>query len=90
MLSILKDTPLEKYYEKNKFPILTEEEYIDIVINQLEYLDPKIVIQRLTGDPYKEDLIEPKWTLNKIHTLNSIDKIMNKNNIYQGDKKLRN
>ena len=86
MLSILKNTPLETYYKKNKFHILTEDEYINIVINQLEYLNTKIIIQRLTGDPKKEDLIKPLWTTNKIHTLNIIDKIMNKNNIYQGDK----
>jgi len=90
MLSVLKNTPLEEYYSRHKFHILSEEEYIDIVIKQLRHLNPKIVIQRLTGDPTKEDLIEPKWTTNKIHTLNSIDKIMSKNDLYQGDKILRN
>lgn len=86
MLSILKNTPLETYYKKNNFHILTKEEYIDITIKQLRHLNPKIVIQRLTGDPMKEELIEPKWTTKKIDVLNTIDKIMNKNNIYQGDK----
>ena len=86
MLQILKDTPLEKYYQKHKFHILSEDEYIDIVVKQLEYLNSEIVIQRLTGDPMKDDLILPKWTLNKIHTLNGIDKKMRSENIYQGDK----
>ena len=86
MLSILKNTPLETYYKKNNYHILTKEEYIDITIKQLRHLNPKIVIQRLTGDPMKEDLIEPKWTTKKIDVLNTIDKIMAKNNIYQGDK----
>ena len=86
MLSILKNTPLETYYKKNNFHILTKEEYIDITIKQLRHLNPKIVIQRLTGDPMKEELIEPKWTTKKIDVLNTIDKIMAKNNIYQGDK----
>lgn len=86
MLSVLKNTPLETYYKKNKFHILTKEEYIDIIVEQLRHLNPKIVIQRLTGDPMKEELIEPKWTTKKIDVLNEIDKIMNKNNIYQGDK----
>ena len=86
MLSILKNTPLETYYKKNKFKILTKEEYIDITIEQLRHLNPKIVIQRLTGDPMKEELIEPQWTTKKIDILNSIDKIMAKNNIYHGDK----
>ena len=85
-LSILKDTPLEKYYEKNKFPILSEKQYVDIVVKELEYLNPKTVVQRLTGDPQISDLIEPKWAVKKINILNDIDKKMSKENIYQGDK----
>ena len=86
MLSILKNTPLEKLYKIKPFEILTEEQYIDIVTTQLEYLNPKIVIQRLTTDPVKNDLIAPLWTVKKIDILNSIDKKMAKENIYQGDK----
>ena len=86
MLSILKDTPLEKYYKIKPFHILTKEEYIDIVIRQLEYLNPKIVIQRLTGDPMKDELIAALWTTKKRVVLNSIDKEMVKQNTYQGIK----
>ncbi|MBR3898003.1 MAG: TIGR01212 family radical SAM protein [Bacilli bacterium] len=86
MLLVLKDTPLEKYYKNNKFHILTKDEYVDIVTEQLKYLNPKIVIQRLTADPPKDDLIEPKWTIKKIDVLNSIDKKMKRDNIYQGEK----
>lgn len=86
MLSILKNTPLEKYYQIKPFHILTKEEYTNIVINQLEHLNPKIVVQRLTGDPMKEELIAPLWTTKKIDVLNSIDKEMQKRNTYQGIK----
>ena len=86
MLHIIKNTDLADYYEKHPFHILTEEEYIDIVISQLEYLDPKIVIHRITGDPKKEDLIAPTWLLKKFCVLNDIDKEMVKRNTYQGAK----
>ena len=86
MIAILKDTTLEKNYYKNKFKVLTKDEYISIVIKQLEYLNPKIVIHRLTEDPIKEDLIEPKWLTKKIDILNNLDKIMSKRDICQGDK----
>ena len=86
MLHILKNTPLEEIYEKEKFHILTKEEYIDIVINQLEQLDENIVIHRITGDPKKEDLIAPTWLLKKFCVLNDIDKEMVKRNTYQGAK----
>ena len=85
MLSILKNTPLEDYYLNNKFHILTKKEYIDIVCDQLRHLNKEIVIHRLTGDPKKEDLIEPSWTLKKFCVLNDIDKEMKKRDIYQGD-----
>ena len=86
MLHVIKDTALEKLYEKEKFHILTKEEYIDIVIEQLEYLRPEIVINRITGDPVKDDLIEPTWLLKKFCVLNDIDKEMVKRDTYQGKK----
>jgi hypothetical protein len=88
MLHIIKNTQLEEFYKNNKFHILTKDEYIDIVVEQLEYLDPKIVIHRLTGDPKKEDLIEPSWVLKKFVVLNDIDKKMKEKNTYQGAKLL--
>jgi len=84
MLSILKNTPLEKLYQKEKFHLLTKEEYIDIVIDQLEHLRKEIVINRITGDPKIEDLIEPIWLTKKFCILNDIDKEMVKRDSYQG------
>ena len=86
MLSIVKDTPLEKLYQKEKFHILTKKEYIDITINQLELLRPEIVIHRITGDPDPKELIEPTWLIKKFCVLNDIDKEMVKRNTYQGAK----
>ena len=86
MLSIIKDTPLEKMYEKEKFHVLTKEEYIDIVIEQLEHLRPEIVIHRITGDPDPKELIEPTWLIKKFCVLNDIDKEMVKRDSYQGKK----
>ncbi|MCR5483176.1 MAG: TIGR01212 family radical SAM protein [Bacilli bacterium] len=86
MLHVTKNTKLADMYEKEPFHILTKEEYIDIVISQLEYLDENIVIARITGDPVKEDLIEPQWLLKKFCVLNDIDKEMVKRDTYQGIK----
>lgn len=86
MLSILKDTPLEKLYKKENFKVLTKEEYIDIVIDQLELLRPEIVIHRITGDPKLDDLVEPNWLVKKFCVLNDIDKEMVKRDSYQGKK----
>lgn len=86
MLHILKGTELANMYQKKPFPILSKEEYIDIVVEQLEYLDPKIVIHRITGDPNVDDLIAPTWLIKKFCVLNDIDKEMVRRNTYQGIK----
>ena len=84
MLHVDKNTKLADIYEKEKFHLLTKEEYIDIVTEQLTYLKPEIIIERITGDPILEDLIDPKWLLKKFVLLNDIDKEMIKKNYYQG------
>ena len=86
MLYVSKGTILAKMYKDKPFHLLSKEEYIDIVCEQLEYLDPKIVIMRITGDPLKEEVIAPSWLLKKFSVLNDIDKEMKKRDIYQGDK----
>ena len=87
MLSIVKGTKLYKMYQDKPFKILTCDEYIDIVCDQIELLNEDIVIHRLTGDPIKEALVEPNWILNKIDVLNGIDKELNRRNTYQGIRK---
>lgn len=90
MLYIIKNTKLYDMYQKKHFHILTKEEYIDIVINQLEVLDEKIVIHRITGDPKKEDLLKPNWLIKKFCVLNDIDKEMVKRDTFQGRNKATN
>ena len=86
MLHILKGTELERIYKEKPFPILSKEEYIDIVVEQLRYLNSNIVIHRITGDPNVQDLIAPDWLIKKFCVLNDIDKEMVRRNAYQGDK----
>lgn len=86
MLHIIKNTTLADIYEKQPFEILTRDDYIDLVVKQLELLKPEVVVERLTGDPIKENLIAPDWILNKTTILNDIDKLMRKLDTYQGSK----
>lgn len=86
MLHVLSDTTLGDMYRKEPFDLISREEYIELVVRQLELLDPRVIIERLTGDPIKEDLVEPKWVLNKTTILNDIDKTMRALDTYQGTK----
>ncbi len=84
MLCVLKNTPLEKLYNKNKFRLLSEDDYIDLVCDFLEVLPPKTTIHRIAGNGLNKLLIEPKWIMNKFETLNKIDKMLEKRNSFQG------
>lgn len=86
MLSILKDTTLEHLYKNKPFHILTKEEYVNIVCDQLENLRSSIVINRITADPKIDDLIEPTWLIKKFGVLNEIDKEFKRRGTYQGYK----
>ena len=86
-LFILKNTPLGDLYTKEKFNILSLEEYVDITTEQLALLDKDIVIHRINGDAPKNDLIEPTWSIKKLVVMNEIDKMMKQKNYYQGIKK---
>lgn len=84
MLHVCRFTPLGDLYLQKPFPLLTKEEYVDIVSEQLAYLSEEIIIERLTGDGLKEVLIAPLWTLKKVSVINDIDKQMVQKNLYQG------
>ena len=86
MLHIIRDTKLAELYKEKPFLVLTREEYVDIVCDELELLRPEIVINRITGDPNPDELIEPKWLIKKFGVLNEIDKEMVRRDSYQGIK----
>lgn len=85
MLNILKDAPLYNIYQKEKFPILSMEQYIDIVISQIRLLRSDIIIHRLTGDGAFNNLVAPLWIKKKFIVLNNINKILWANNYFQGE-----
>lgn len=85
MLFVVKNTKLQQMYENHEFEMLPRQEYIDIVVEQLRYINPEIVLERLTGDGKIDDLIAPMWSIKKVTILNDIDKQMKERDIYQGD-----
>lgn len=83
-LFILEHTELANLYRKNKFHVLSQEEYVEITANQLTMLRKEIVIHRINGDAPRDLLIEPLWSLKKLVVMNEIDKYMRSNNLVQG------
>ena len=86
LLHVIKDTPMEKMLEKNMMTLMTQEDYVNLVCDQLEILPPEMVIHRLTGDGKKEDLVGPLWSLKKWEVLNAIDDTLKARDSFQGIK----
>lgn len=80
MLGVMKNTR----YAKENFPLLSEEEYLNILVKQLELLRNDIVIYRICSDPDKETLIKPLWLNKKKAVHNNLDKLLSSLNTYQG------
>lgn len=84
LLHILKNTDLAAYYERTHFPVLSMEEYVDLVISCIENLSPDIVVHRITGDGPGELLIAPKWSQSKRTVLNKIHASFRERQTWQG------
>lgn len=84
MLHIIDGTKLGAEYKKNPFPLLSRDEYVSLVVDQLEILPPETIIARVTGDGIATDLLAPDWTIKKTIVMNEIDKLMVKRDTYQG------
>lgn len=84
LLHLMRETPLAEVYAKKPFAFLTQDEYVDLVIDILEILPPDMVIHRLTGDSPRDLLIGPQWSLNKWEVLNAIDKRLIEKDTWQG------
>ena len=86
LLHVIKGTPMARMLEKNMMSLMTKEDYVNLVCDQLEILPPEMVIHRLTGDGKKEDLVGPLWSLKKWEVLNAIDDTLKERDSYQGIK----
>jgi len=72
LLHILKGTRLAEQYSRAPFPLMTMEEYTDLVVSCLQLLPKETVIHRMTGDPPRKLLVAPQWSTDKKRVLNML------------------
>ncbi len=88
LLYVVRGTPLARQYEQGTFRCLERQEYADLVVDFLELLPGNVVVQRLTGDPGRADLIAPAWAKEKRENLTLIRKKLEERDTWQGKKVL--
>ncbi len=74
LLHVLRDTDLEKEYEKGRIEVLSEDAYIDILKECVKCIPEDVVVHRLTGDGDKRLLVAPMWSADKKHVWNRIQR----------------
>ncbi len=85
LLHVLEGTDLAEDYRAGKFQTMEMDEYLELVIEALQRINPEIVIHRVTGDGPKNILISPTWSGNKKMVLNTLHKKMREKGARQGD-----
>jgi radical SAM protein (TIGR01212 family) len=83
-LHVIKNTVLEKYYRAGSFTVLDQREYVTLVTDFLERLDPEIVVHRLTGETYRDITVAPEWSINKMGVHNAIHRELEERESWQG------
>lgn len=84
MLHILKDTVCADMYARGEIVPFEKEEYIRLVCDELELLQPDIVVQRITGDGARESLLAPLWSVKKFDVMNGVDRELKRRDSFQG------
>ncbi len=84
LLHVLRNTPLAALYEKGAYEPMTEEEYLSVLVRQLEVIPAETVIGRVTGDGIAADLLAPLWSIKKVNVINHLDKMLYEKSIWQG------
>jgi radical SAM protein (TIGR01212 family) len=83
-LYILKDTSLARICGATGFKCLDQHTYVDWVVAFMERLPSSIIVQRLTGDPDPDVLLDPPWALQKQRTLSLIHQAFKERGSCQG------
>lgn len=86
LLHLMTSTKMQRDYHEGRLKLLSMDEYVNIICDQLEIIPKNIIIHRITGDAPRDMLIGPMWSLKKWEVLNAIDKEMERRGSYQGCK----
>jgi len=84
LLHVMKGTRLAELYERGEVSLLGRDEYVGLVCDFLERLNPSVQIHRLTGDGGRDNLVAPLWSLKKFEVLNLIDAELERRGTGQG------
>ncbi|MEM5785986.1 MAG: TIGR01212 family radical SAM protein [Syntrophobacteraceae bacterium] len=84
LLYVVKQTRLHELYLSGEYRCLSREEYARAAGQFLALIPPEVIIQRITGDPHRQELAAPGWALEKQKNLEAVQAYMREKELYQG------
>ena len=85
LMHVLRNTELAARYAQNQFSLLTEDEYLDLIVTAIQLLPETMVIHRLTAEAPRAILVAPEWCIYKRQVLNNLQKKLRSSQAYQGE-----
>ncbi len=85
-LQIVKGSAFASIYKENPgyFNLFTAEEFIDLVVDFLELMNPRIVMERFISQAPHELLIAPRWGLKNFEFVAKVEKRLAERDTWQG------
>jgi len=83
-LHVVRRTAMAQDYSQQPFRLLGFEEYVHLVIDFLERLDPAICVERLFGLAPEDQLLGPRWGKTKAQIQYDIEQALERRGTYQG------
>lgn len=84
LLHLMTNTRMLRDYQEGRLQLMSREDYVSVICDQLEMIPKEIIIHRLTGDAPWDSLVGPMWSLKKWEVLNAIDAELVRRDSYQG------
>ncbi len=84
ILYVVKGTKIQKMWESGEYKCLEQNEYVDILCDFLELLPQSVIIQRVTGDPHPDELVDPCWAMERNETFKMIQETLKTRDSWQG------
>ncbi|MGX7060011.1 TIGR01212 family radical SAM protein [Vagococcus humatus] len=89
LLHLMTNTRMVRDYVAGRLHFMSQEDYTQVICDQLELIPKDIIIHRLTGDAPRDTIVGPMWSLKKWEVLNGIDQELVRRNSYQGKFQVR-
>ncbi len=83
-LHIVRDTVMEKQYQRGDFELLSYQDYLDTIVSLIERLNPEKIVQRLFGEAPPSVMVAPRWGKRNSDMLDAIYAEFERRDTWQG------